>query len=59
MFCINCKKNLSKINFEPREDRLDSYYKFCKNCMKEQGRSINHPPLKYGGDGNIYPVIVD
>jgi len=57
VFCENCHRILSAEAFEKREDRFHGLYAFCKNCMKEQGRAVDHPPAEERGGGNINPKI--
>ncbi|MFW9875965.1 MAG: hypothetical protein ACFFG0_22925 [Candidatus Thorarchaeota archaeon] len=52
-FCKNCRKFLKIINFYPRSDR-PGFHAFCKMCMDEQGRSLDHPDERDRGSGKIW-----
>ncbi len=54
--CVNCHKTLNSSNYYHRHDRT-GFYRMCKPCMVEQGRSIDHPPVRERGNGNLNLVI--
>ena len=48
--CSSCHSFLPDDKFFVREDR-PALYEWCKNCCLEQGRSPDHPKLKYRNPG--------
>lgn len=48
--CKHCQSWKPKTEFEVENGSL---YKFCKECMKEQGRSVEYPPMEERGFGKI------
>jgi hypothetical protein len=53
LFCKKCRKFLKINNFYPRSDR-PGFHCWCKICMDEQGRSLDHPDVRERGYGKIY-----
>ena len=51
-YCVKCQQFKQSDGFNRREDRA-GYYGWCKDCMDEQCRSLEHPPIKYWGGGRL------
>lgn len=52
VWCSHCHKLLPVTEFFVREDRPE-LYKWCKTCMRQQGREPDWPPVEERGDGKI------
>jgi RNase P subunit RPR2 len=51
-YCEHCHTFLPENKFYVREDR-PGLYAWCTNCMYEQKRSPDYPPIKQRGYGLI------
>ncbi len=49
-YCKWCHSWKPVTEFYEREDR-DGYYKWCKDCMDKNGRSVKWPPATERGYG--------
>lgn len=48
--CTNCGIAKANDNFYVRDD-APGLYAWCTDCMKEQGRTTDYPPIKERGHG--------
>lgn len=51
-YCVKCQQFKRASGFNGREDR-PGFYAWCSECMDEQKRSTDYPPIKYWGGGRL------
>jgi len=53
--CTLCGNVKPITDFHERDDMQFGRYAWCKQCMEEQGRSVDYPDVKERGGGVIKP----